>query len=960
MYTKSTNSDQITPLMQSAKAEIDAITEATIPSPDPEQIMNFAKLLLTDGDGCVEMRLLGRESGNWLARQNEVGFFNDLEELVKVAAKNSGYKTVYLGLNPRKSILLHAQPANQMVVSTKGGTAPDILHRALFPIDIDTKRESSRVAATDSELAAAQPVFNSIQADLKAHGIEPIRGMSGNGRHLLIPTIPYLPDPTIDEKEVGKASLLLKYFQRMYGNKFAAVDLSTFDLPRMWKTYGTVAIKGGNTKTRPWRLARFHAPASGMEKYELFKLYEREIEEQREIELECRDKPRTRNSGAPKRNSESKFWTLYSGDLSTLNIVGLFKSRELYSRVISGNKHAVTCPWAVEHTTGKDGDSSTVIFEGADKAWPGFKCQHSHCIDRGLEEVLDFFGRDEVDQHCSRAFASATNNRSSNGSTQNGNTYNRNQNQRGAIFIGASRQRSEVLRDGMEILGDEPCYSYDGTLAVVRREEIFRIESTSAIQALLNKHAEFYDEKGTSKPPEMRERVYTLYPTDHAAALLSSRVHEHFSRIRVFATIPVLGADYVPVALGYNEEQEIYRVGPEVVSKPGTSAIDEVLAEVDFDDCQADRANFIAMMLTALVHHLYPGRVPMLVVFANQRGVGKTLLVQILSIIRQGGEAATVTMIANDEELEKRLCSQARTASNLILLDNAKPSKNLDEISSSVLERSITDPILSYRILGKNLECKRINDVQFCLTTNGGKMSPDLISRMLPVRLFYEGDPAGRKFANKEVLELTKRLRQDILSELLGMFEVWRAAGKPEARVQHRFQTWAGLIGGVLEANGITGFLENAEVAKKIADPDRQEFSDLAGSLEINRPYTAKEIWTQAKKFSCFTELHERYKDERVAVVQFGRELTRFLNEKVMVAGIATRFVKNGKSADKTALYCFKTMPEQSQGFGWATVCSLRPNKPNDSNVVRPEAGEPEKNLRASIQADQDPQVQER
>lgn len=921
-----------------------------VPKADPHQIMQFAKLVLSDSKGCLELRAIGNSNGSWIDRQNEIGFFNDLDALVKAALKYNGRKQIYLGLNPRKPILLHVQPANKMIQGAEGAKAADVLQRTLFGIDIDTERENKRVAATDAEINLARPVYEAIRIDLERHGISVVKAMSGNGRHLVVPTIPYPPDPAIDEKLSGKAFLLLKYFDRKYSTAEATVDLSVFDLPRVWKAYGTVSIKGGNTMERPWRMARFEAPQGVVERVDLFGAYEEEIEEQREIEQREAGKSRQLTRSLPSK--KDRWWSQFLGNLATLDIIELFKSKNMYSRFISGNKHAVICPWADQHTTGRDGDSSTVVFEASNKSWPGFKCQHSHCVDKNLEKVLEFFGKDLVDAHCFRTFRTKPtfHNEITKWSERNSaatNTSERDQQGgiRRACFVGPMRPRSEVLFEAVSLLTEVPCYSFGDELAVVHNDEILRIDKPSVLQALLNRNTEFYVGE--------RHRKYVLYPTDHALALLSSRVHEEFQKIRVFAKIPILGSDFKFVGLGYNKVQQIYRVGPDIKAKRGTVAIDAILCEVDFEDSVVDRANFIALLLTALVHHLFPGRVPLLVILANQRGVGKTLLAQILAIIRQGFESPTVTLISNDEELEKRLCTQARTSANLILIDNAKKSKSLEEISSSVLERSITDSALSYRILGKNLECKRINDVQFCLTTNGGKMSLDLISRMLPVRLFYEGDPAGRVFANREIIEAVKSSRNDILSELMGMFEVWREAGMPQAAVQHRFQSWASLIGGVLQANGIGGFLENLEVVKKIADADRQAFSEMAETLDRKRSYTARELLNHAERMGLFIDIFEKYKDERVRSGRFGRELTRFLGEKFTVAGMTIRFVRAGQNADKTALYCFKEMLDQPRNTGVHNISAIRPKCPSDSELFDVPAGASERIQTATKQIKQ-------
>lgn len=56
---------------------------------------------------------------------------------------------------------------------------------------------------------------------------------------------------------------------------------------------------------------------------------------------------------------------------------------------LGDGRRAVICPWRHEHSSGRDFDTSTVLFPprpGSTLGW--FKCSHSHCCGRGGKEVL--------------------------------------------------------------------------------------------------------------------------------------------------------------------------------------------------------------------------------------------------------------------------------------------------------------------------------------------------------------------------------------------------------------------------------------------------------------------------------------------------------------------------------------------------------------------------------------------
>lgn len=98
-----------------------------------------------------------------------------------------------------------------------------------------------------------------------------------------------------------------------------------------------------------------------------------------------------------------QWWKNYSGDLKTLDVVGLFQAEDLYIRA-DGEKHLVVCPWHDSHTTDSEG---TACWK-SDSSFPGWNCLHAHCEGKTLEDVLAFFGKDKVDSHCAKKFDKGT------------------------------------------------------------------------------------------------------------------------------------------------------------------------------------------------------------------------------------------------------------------------------------------------------------------------------------------------------------------------------------------------------------------------------------------------------------------------------------------------------------------------------------------------------------------------
>jgi AAA domain-containing protein len=92
------------------------------------------------------------------------------------------------------------------------------------------------------------------------------------------------------------------------------------------------------------------------------------------------------------------------GDYRTLDAVALFRSRGHYGRAMGGGKHAVLCPWYMEHSEpdaqGPE-DSDTVIWEAEGNQWPNFDCKHAHCDGRRMKDVIGVW---DADAYCAREY----------------------------------------------------------------------------------------------------------------------------------------------------------------------------------------------------------------------------------------------------------------------------------------------------------------------------------------------------------------------------------------------------------------------------------------------------------------------------------------------------------------------------------------------------------------------------
>jgi hypothetical protein len=207
-----------------------------------------------------------------------------------------------------------------------------------------------------------------------------------------------------------------------------------------------------------------------------------------------------------------------------------------------------------------------------------------------------------------------------------------------------------------------------------------------------------------------------------------------------------------------------------------------------------------------------------------------------------------------------------------IIVDNAKGRGKSPRIESACLERSITDSVLSFRLLGHSKSICAENSNIFCVTANAPDVSRDLVTRSVVINLHFEGNPEHRRFTIADPEGYACEYRHDLLGELIGMVERWKSLGMPRASTHSRFnkRDWGNILGGILEANGEPGFLANADEAAAQLDETRREFAELIGVLAEH----PQGIWTAS-------ELVEHCQKQRLLTVELGEGSSRSLSTKM-------------------------------------------------------------------------------
>lgn len=265
---------------------------------------------------------------------------------------------------------------------------------------------------------------------------------------------------------------------------------------------------------------------------------------------------------------------------------------------------------------------------------------------------------------------------------------------------------------------------------------------------------------------------------------------------------------------------------------------------------ETDKENFLAMLITGvLFKNSLPGAFPSLFIRAQEQGSGKTKLAECLQYLIEG-EVTGKIAYKTDVELEKHLAAQIQSSSSVII-DNIR----LESLNSTILEKLITDQVLSFRRLGTQTEIKKINNVLVMLTMNGGSMTPDLLSRCIVVDLDKKKQHKSLGFDPKDYAEVH---RQEIIGEVLAMVLKTNYSLNPTTLVT-RFPKWEKYLRLTMEASGFNLFLSNAEEMYESIDQNLARIFNLV----LRKPdafttaRSASEIFIYIESSKALNEFNE-------------------------------------------------------------------------------------------------------
>ncbi|MGL6074029.1 MAG: hypothetical protein ACRC8S_07700, partial [Fimbriiglobus sp.] len=208
---------------------------------------------------------------------------------------------------------------------------------------------------------------------------------------------------------------------------------------------------------------------------------------------------------------------------------------------------------------------------------------------------------------------------------------------------------------------------------------------------------------------------------------------------------------------------------------------------------ETHRASWLAGLLTPLARFAFQGGAPLFLVEGNTRGVGKGLLLNVISQILFN-RTFSASMYTHDvEELRKRITAISRDGDLLVLFDNI-----VGPFGNAATDIALTTTSWQDRLLGQSRLITNPLWTTWYATGNNITFGADMVRRSCPIRLETpEEHPESRSdFRHSQLLQWVSGHRNELLSAALTILRGFILAGRPDQKLSTwgSFEGWSSLV----------------------------------------------------------------------------------------------------------------------------------------------------------------------
>ncbi len=224
-------------------------------------------------------------------------------------------------------------------------------------------------------------------------------------------------------------------------------------------------------------------------------------------------------------------------------------------------------------------------------------------------------------------------------------------------------------------------------------------------------------------------------------------------------------------------------------------------------ESEVDRAAALAALLTALVRHSLR-TAPLFAISAPAPGAGKSLLVDLISIIATGQPAPALSLARDPEEQAKRLLSVLVQGIPLVSIDNVE-----HPLSGDALCSVLTQAFYRGRPLGQTAIVDVPTNLTWFATGNNVQVRGDLSARVIRCKIDPQCErPEDRAF-ERDLYDWGRQQRGQLAAAGLTVLKAYASAGRPPQpfKSHGRFPEWSHLVRSSLSWLGLDDPLRSLE-----------------------------------------------------------------------------------------------------------------------------------------------------
>ena len=397
------------------------------------------------------------------------------------------------------------------------------------------------------------------------------------------------------------------------------------------------------------------------------------------------------------------------------------------------------------------------------------------------------------------------------------------------FIVTNDRQLRDIVADAITVLHNWNEANASMPVVYVRSGELCRIVQDEggiytsqplqkpACRFLLSELADWGEERFNKETGETTQ-IAQSPPSDVVESVISLGEWPKFPALEGIVNAPVFGkGGAIHTETGYNPQIRLYYTGgvtvgnttpnPENVARSKSVILDDLLVDFPFRD-DASKAHAVAYLILPFVRPLIDGPTPLHLVNSPTPGTGKGKLINACAYPALGYSVPTMTEGENDAEWRKRITAALMGGKTHLVIDNVRSG-----LDSSDLASALTQPTWCDRVLGGNREINIPVKTIWAATGNNIPVSEEISRRCVMIQLDANAEKPWERtgFKHENLMTWAKAHRNELVTAVLTLIQAWLDKGMPAfiGKAKGSYESWASVIGGILQTADIPGFLEN-------------------------------------------------------------------------------------------------------------------------------------------------------